>query len=398
MKRSVTLLTMSWLRLFTPGLLALLVSALSTTGAQETHIVQPGDTLIGLARSYDTTVDALLDANNLSGTDLMVGATLVLPRGGRYTVQAGDTLGGVAGRVGLPVEELMAFNNLTDTRLTIGQELVLGSQGALAGVAQVGNEVAEPPPPSSLTVEVARGESLWALANRHGVTLEALSSANGLAPDAQLRTGDTLLIPGAYAATTETPASDQGGGAEPRVTVGTGESLSEIAARHNTSVEALMAANSLTSDLLNPGETLLIPPASPSLDTGAPGIIWPLTGAITSYYGPRNLLGMTYHYGLDIDGNTGDPIVAAMSGTVTYSGWLGGYGYLVIIEEGGIEYYYAHASELLTAVGQWVSAGDTIAKVGATGRVTGAHLHFEIRINGQAADPLPYLERTALLP
>lgn len=373
-------------------------SVLSAAAAQEAYTVQPGDTLAGLARTYNTTVEAILAANNLTGTDLLAGATLVLPNPERYTVQAGDTLSGIAGTVGLPVEELMALNNLTDTRLSIGQELVVQSAPApsTAGVDIGLSDAAEPAPPPSLTVEVARGESLWVLANRHGVSVEALALANGLTPDAQLRVGETLTVPGAYTAAAE--ASDQGGGAEPRVTVAAGESLSEIAARHNTTVDALMSANDLTSDLLNPGETLLIPPASPSVGAGAPGIIWPLTGVITSYYGPRNLLGMTYHYGLDIDGNTGDPIVAAMSGTVTYSGWLGGYGYLVIVEDDDVEYYYAHASELLVSVGQLVSAGETIARVGATGRVTGPHLHFEIRIGGQAVDPLPYLERTAELP
>ena len=127
-------------------------------------------------------------------------------------------------------------------------------------------------------------------------------------------------------------------------------------------------------------------------------MVWPLEGLITSYFGPRNLLGMTYHYGLDIDGNTGDPIVAAVAGVVTYSGWLGGYGYLTVVEADEVEYFYAHASELLTYTGQEVSAGELIAKVGSTGRSTGSHLHFEIRMDGQAVDPLPYLERTASLP
>ena len=107
---------------------------------------------------------------------------------------------------------------------------------------------------------------------------------------------------------------------------------------------------------------------------------------------------MTYHYGLDIDGITGDPITAAMPGVVTYSGWQGGYGYLTVVEADGVEYYYGHASELLAYVGQQVAAGDVIARVGSTGRSTGSHLHFEIRIDGQAVDPLPYLERTASLP
>ena len=364
---------MSWLR-FTLGSVMILFPVVV---AQETYTVEPGDTLLTLAARYDTTVEAILATNKLTGTDLLAGATLLIPEADVYTVGAGDTLSAIATETGVPVEELMAINELSDTSLLIGQELRLG--GAV--------------PARPLVVTVEPGESLWTLAERYGVSVAALSSANGLASDASLDVGDNLTVPGVLASTAP---SDQGGGAEPSITVESGESLSEIALRHGTSVGALMELNELESDLLNAGETLLLPPATA---TGASaGMLWPLSGALTSYFGPRSLLGMTYHYGLDIDGATGDPIVAAMAGTVTYSGWLGGYGYVVIIEVGNVEYYYGHASELLVNEGQYVEAGDVIARVGSTGRSTGSHLHFEIRIDGQAVDPLPYLERTASLP
>lgn len=370
---SVTLCPMS--RPWIVTILAVLITA-SPVLAQETYIVQPGDTLVALAERYGTTVEAILAANSLTGTDLFAGATLVLPGAETYVVQPGDTLSDVALTTGVPVEELMALNGLSDTTLTIGQELVTGG--------------AAPDAPLTLTVEA--GDSLWSLSERYGVPVEQISSANGILPDAMLSVGDSLQIPGVRA---DAVPSDQGGGAEPSITIASGDSLSEIALRHGTSVEALMDLNGLESDVVNAGSTLLLPPAS-----GADGtsIIWPLEGLITSYFGPRNLLGMTYHYGLDIDGDTGDPVVAAVSGVVTYSGWLGGYGYLTVVEADGVEYFYGHASELLTYVGQEIYAGDVIAKVGATGRATGSHLHFEIRMDGQAVDPLPYLERTASLP
>lgn len=366
---------MPWSRLLTIG--SVLVLAVPLAAAQETYTVQPGDTLITLAGRYGTTVEAILAANNLSGTDLLAGATLVIPEPDAYTVQPGDTLSAISLETGVPVEEIMAMNELSDTGLVIGQELMLG--GAAPSVP--------------LVVEVEAGESLWSLAERYGVPVATLSSANGLGPDDMLVVGDELSIPGVYA---DAVPSDQGGGAEPSITVASGESLSEIALRHGTSVDALMELNGLESDLLNAGETLLLPPASAYGAT--PQMVWPLTGVLTSYFGPRSLLGMTYHYGVDIDGATGDPIVAAMGGTVSYSGWLGGYGYVVIIEADGVEYYYGHASELLVYEGQSVVAGELIARVGSTGRSTGSHLHFEIRIDGQAVDPLPYLERTASLP
>lgn len=366
---------MSWSRLFTVG--SVLMLAVPLAAAQETYTVRPGDTLISLAERYGTTVEAFLTTNKLTGTDLIAGATLLIPEANSYVVEPGDTLSGVSIETGIPVEELMAMNDLSDMGLVIGQELLLG--GAAPSVP--------------LVVPVEAGDSLWSLAERYGVPIDAIGEANGLATDTMLSVGDELTIPGVVA---DAVPSDQGGGAEPSITVESGESLSEIALRHGTSVGALMEMNDLESDLLNAGETLLLPPASATGASG--GMVWPLSGALTSYFGPRNLLGMTYHYGIDIDGATGDPIVAAMSGTVTYSGWLGGYGYLIVVEADSVEYYYGHASELYVAAGEGVAAGETIAAVGATGRATGSHLHFEIRMDGQAVDPLPYLERTASLP
>lgn len=378
-QNSVTLLTMSWPRRVLPAAvpLAALLLAFPVAAAQETYTVQPGDTLISLAGRYATTVEAILAANMLSGTDLLTGATLIIPEADTYTIEPGDTLSAVAQQTGVPVEELMAMNNLSDTGLVIGQKLILGG--------------AAPSVPLSVVVE--SGDSLWSLSERYGVPVGTLSWANGLGPDALLAVGDTLTIPGVQA---DAVPSDQGGGAEPSITIESGDSLSEIALQHGTSVEALKDLNGLDGDVLNAGATLLLPPASSGAAT--PYIIWPLDGEITSYFGPRSLLGMTYHYGLDIDGDTGDAISAAMPGTVTYSDWQGGYGYLVVIEADGVEYYYGHASELLAYVGQQVEVGDVIARVGSTGLSTGSHLHFEVRIDGQAVDPLPYLERTASLP
>lgn len=111
---------------------------------------------------------------------------------------------------------------------------------------------------------------------------------------------------------------------------------------------------------------------------------------ISSGYGSR--WGRT-HKGIDFAHPTGTNIYASASGTVTFSGWnSGGYGYLVIISHGnGVQTYYAHNSKLLCSVGQNVSQGQLIAKSGNTGRSTGPHLHFEIRINGVAYNPALYL-------
>lgn len=122
---------------------------------------------------------------------------------------------------------------------------------------------------------------------------------------------------------------------------------------------------------------------------------WPTTGRITSTFGGRKSpggIGSTNHKGIDIAGRYGTPIYAADGGTVTYSGWMGGYGYLVRIDHSnGKTTYYGHNSSLLVSVGQHVYKGQQIAKMGSTGNSTGNHCHFEVRINGVARNPLSYL-------
>lgn len=125
--------------------------------------------------------------------------------------------------------------------------------------------------------------------------------------------------------------------------------------------------------------------------TSALGIalIEPVSGIITSRFGNRR---SGTHTGLDIATSQGTPIKAASSGTVSYAGWKGSYGYLVVIDHtNSIQTYYAHCSKLYVSEGQTVSQGETIAAVGTTGNSTGPHLHLEIRVNGKVRNPQTYL-------
>ena len=118
----------------------------------------------------------------------------------------------------------------------------------------------------------------------------------------------------------------------------------------------------------------------------------PVSGTITSRFGANESIRDHTHKGMDIAAPYGTKIVAAAKGTVTYSGWMGGYGNLIIItHENGIQTYYGHCSKLCVKVGKEVEAGDTIALVGSTGFSTGNHLHFEIRKNGMQINPQKYL-------
>ena len=118
----------------------------------------------------------------------------------------------------------------------------------------------------------------------------------------------------------------------------------------------------------------------------------PISGTITSRYGESSSLRKSTHTGLDIAATTGTPIKVVADGIVTNASYSGSYGNLVKISHGdGVETWYAHTSKMYVTVGQKVSAGDTIAAVGSTGNSTGAHLHFEIRINGNHVNPQKYL-------
>lgn len=122
---------------------------------------------------------------------------------------------------------------------------------------------------------------------------------------------------------------------------------------------------------------------------------WPVSGEITSPYGYRvhPIWGTTiYHSGIDIGVDEGTPVHAADSGVIVWSGWMGGYGYAVVIDHGnGLSTLYGHNSELAVDEGQSVSKGQVVAYAGSTGNSTGPHVHFEVRENGDSVDPMGYL-------
>ena len=152
-------------------------------------------------------------------------------------------------------------------------------------------------------------------------------------------------------------------------------------------VEALAAQSAALAARIREAQT-----GFGSSGTGAPsaaGLIWPVDGPVVSGFGMR---WGRMHEGIDIAAASGTPVRAAASGTVIHAGWLGGYGNLVVLDHGnGLATAYAHASALLVGVGQQVSQGQTISLVGSTGNSSGPHLHFEVRVNGTAVDPLGYL-------
>lgn len=151
--------------------------------------------------------------------------------------------------------------------------------------------------------------------------------------------------------------------------------LAQASATLASQIQAAQSSNSYAP----PGDT------TPS----AAGFIWPVNGPVTSGFGVR---WGRMHEGIDIGVPAGTPIHAAASGRVVYSGWMGGYGNLVAIDHGrGLSTAYGHQSSVAVGNGQIVTQGQVIGYVGCTGHCFGDHLHFEVRVNGSAVDPLGYL-------
>lgn len=197
-------------------------------------------------------------------------------------------------------------------------------------------------PISGLAHKVASGETLERIAKKYQANTDQIITFNKLASSADIRTGEILIIPG---------------GVKPTEVV----------------VRAPQPVSSILKDIFSPVQ-----------DTGTK-LLWPLLSRrMTQYFTLR-------HSGVDVGDKKGQPIFAAESGRVERSGWTGGYGLNVVINHGnGLKTLYAHSSELLVKVGEVVSRGQIIARIGSTGRSTGPHLHFEVLINGRRTNPLNY--------
>ena len=165
----------------------------------------------------------------------------------------------------------------------------------------------------------------------------------------------------------------------------------ETEQQHASEAAALQAVSSQLAARINAAQS--VPSATSLAVTGdttpsTSGLIWPVSGPVVSGFGWR---WGRMHEGVDIAVGSGTPIAAAASGVVIYAGWMGGYGNLIIIDHGGgLATAYAHQSSFAVGGGP-VSQGQTIGYVGCTGHCFGDHLHFEVRVNGAAVDPLGYL-------
>lgn len=233
---------------------------------------------------------------------------------------------------------------------------------------------------------VQPGDTLSALAARFDVSIGTLVAMNNITDPNRIAVGHVLVIPpddGVY------------------YRVVSGDTLWDIARRYGVSVGEIAEKNSLgDSSLIQKGQVLFIPAASTVSGSAQVASVstrtfsWPLpvSGRVSSPFGPR---WGGFHYGVDIAVPGGTDILASADGVVVAAEYKGTYGFTVRLDHGGgYETLYAHASRLMVSRGRTVRSGQLIALVGSTGRSTGPHLHFEVRVNGTPRDPLPYLRPT----
>lgn len=453
------------MRLRNLAALALALAVLSTAApaaAQDggpVYIVQPGDTLTGIAQTFGTTVEALASANGIADPSaLFPGTALVIPGFAgvsgvltAHEVAYGETLDSLALRFGLSVEGLVRLNRAVHPdRIYAGQRLIVPQPEQGQGVAAAIVRPAEPGA-GALLAAARLGENPWTLAGSIGrlwlLPGEPLALPGGSAPPSALPEPITALTVGPLPAVQGRmlivrvelagPARLRGAlGDRPlsfhALDAGTQVALQGVHAMAEPGLYDLelrlleddaaggaayafvqplrVIAGGYPNDppLAVPPET--IDPASTgpedelvrSLVTQVtPERLWQgpfgypsaYTEAFPSRFGSRRNYNNTgynyYHTGLDFYGGTGTPIPAPARGRVVYAGLLTVRGNTTFIDHGwGVFTGYLHQSELLVATGDMVEAGQTIGLVGATGRVTGPHLHFEVWVGGVPVDPL----------
>jgi LysM repeat protein len=243
------------------------------------------------------------------------------------------------------------------------------------------------------TYHVKNGENVLYIAKKNKLDFFTILTANKLNQANALTIGQKIKIP------------NQRGIMH---TVGEGETLEDIALTYNASLRKIIRVNRILdpseikkgSDLFIPGAKITIEFSKELLKTtGVEEIqefIWPCKinrshssfGYRTDpFYGRR-----AFHYGLDLTPGNGTPVSAAKDGIVTYAGWMGGYGKLVVIQHSdNYSTRYGHLSQILVSKGQRVRQSNTLGYVGSTGRSTGPHLHFEVREDGKALNPFKIL-------
>lgn len=231
------------------------------------YTVSAGDTLYGIAARYGTTVDAIKQANHLRSNLIKIGQVLRIPTGvpsdvtitseTTHDVVSGDTLYGLAARYGTTVDAIKEANHLSSNIIKVGQTLTIPTIVPSAGA---GSQA------TGTMYEVVSGDTLYNLASRYGTTVNAIMHANQITSDF-LQVGKVLAIPTGNSSNISD--IDDGQTRDVSYEVVSGDTLYSLAARYGTTVDAIMQANHLSSNVLQVGQRLVIPGTSSSAEAGS---------------------------------------------------------------------------------------------------------------------------------
>lgn len=219
---------------------------------QDTYTVKSGDTLYGIAKRYNTTVQTLKDLNNLSSNNLSIGQQLIISNSNYneplecivYTVKKGDNLYSIAKKYNTTVYEIKEYNNLNSNLLNIGDRIIIP--------CNVQNDYS---PGSYVSYTVSKGDTLYSIANKFGTTVDKIMQDNDL-KTTNLMIGTTLIINDKSGVSSVKEC--YGSTKQDTYVVQKGESLYSIAKKFNTTVDELKKKNKLTSNLISIGQELIV--------------------------------------------------------------------------------------------------------------------------------------------
>ena len=317
------------------------------------------------------------------------------PNGSTIIVGTSDTLDSLAKRYNVSPAAILQANGYKGPRvLSPGQQLIIPKQTAVAGAAPslapaASRPVAAAAGPSSVHI-VNRGDTLISIARRNSVPVNELAKANNLDQTARLSLGMKLTVPGSKSVAAVPLA-------RPAVVAAPAQPVAAVAAPSTKMASAggpPQAARlaSATTNVVEEKPVVEQASVKPSEATGAlPTFRWPVRGKVITSYGSKT--NGKSNDGINLAVPEGTPVKAAEDGVVAYSGnELKGYGNLVLVRHSnGYVTAYAHASELLVKRGDTIKRGQIIAKSGQSGEVGSPQLHFEIRKGSSPVDPLQFL-------
>jgi len=315
------------------------------------------------------------------------------PNGTTIIVGTSDTLDGLAKRYNVSAAAILQANGYKGPRvLSPGQQLIIPKQAAVAVAAPalappVSKPLAAAAGPSSVHI-VNRGDTLMSIARRNNVPVGELAKANNLDQSARLSLGMKLTVPGSKSAAVAPVA-------QPVAAAATAQPVAPPAATKMAAAGGPPQAARLAQATTNVAEEKPVVEAASVKSSEATGALptfrWPVRGKVITSYGAKT--NGKSNDGINLAVPEGTPVKAAEDGVVAYSGnELKGYGNLVLVRHSnGYVTAYAHASELMVKRGDTIKRGQIIAKSGQSGEVGSPQLHFEIRKGSSPVDPLQFL-------